>query len=258
MKKIVFLLLVTVSYTMVSQSYKELSPSEINSNLEGFNKEDIRISSISAALSPSKVVALNPANMTTDLLNIKSDYRKASNLPSSLVDGWHLVQFTDNTNYLSEAKALVANNRIEKLVVNDYSVNSIAIIKNQTITRAKATIAVSFTSGNTTALDIYFVNDFKQATLTEAPTNPGYVMFWSTHKRGGTAELRINKIKVGKLNGVMMSEPNCLSPNAFTLQLAPGKYDYWVEGKGGKDWSGSFEVFENNCLSLLFNKENKM
>lgn len=258
MKKITILFFIAISITMTSQSYKELSPSEIKNNLVGFNKDDVRISSITAALSPSKIVALNPANMTTDLLNLKTTYKNASRLPSSLVDGWHTVQFTDNTNYLSEGKALVTNNMIEKLVVNDYAVNAILILKNERIVNAKTSIGVSFTPGNTTALDVYFSNDYKQATLTDPPTNPGYVMFWSTHKRGGTAELRINKIPIGNLNGVMMSEPNCLSENSFTLQLAPGTYNYWAEGKGGKDWSGTFEVFENNCLSLLFNNENKM
>ena len=172
-------------------------------------------------------------------------YSSFSNYPTKIIDGWHIVFSTNNSDFCSRRKVLVSNNKIIKYVIDD--------IKNRTveytlpIVNCKTTLKLKESDDY---LTVYFLDAIQNSNLNATPPlKTGKKSFWTSLKNGGDIEIFINGIFEGKINTFFESNPNCGQNGTFTYENIPGSYQY--EAKNGLyRWSGSFTIYEENCTLL--------
>lgn len=187
---------------------------------------------------------------------LKNTFSAIKHFPDRIIDGWHLVKVTNNYNICSDAKVLIQNNEIKKFVVGNWIKNSLTFVTISSIKDAKAVIEVGFDDKPET-LELYFIYDLEKQNLVEKPFESAYICFWSDLKKAEHIKVWLNKRLLGTLKGVIVSQANCYDPLTITLEVKPGIYDFTAAGKGSIAWEGSINAKENECLSLLLNKENQ-
>lgn len=191
----------------------------------------------------------------SQLTLIKEEFAKINEFPK-IIDGWHLVKVTDNFNYCSDAKALVKDNRITKIIIQNYSKFSMDFTAMTDIHNAQVSINWQLPSGQTDICQVYFAYDIQNPTIVDPPLNPGYVTFWSDHRKAKTIEIWISEIRQGQIKKQLESI-HCGKEGALTLELKPGVYDFRGEANGALGWRGKIEIKENECFTYLLNRDNK-
>ncbi|MEZ4802046.1 MAG: hypothetical protein R2797_04680 [Gelidibacter sp.] len=192
----------------------------------------------------------------SQLAIVKNLFSEKTTLPEIIVDGWHNVKVSDNFNYCSDAKALVENNAIKTIVMDNYAELPLTFDTISHLKNAQSTINLKLPNGNSDTAVVYFLYDLDSPTTTTKPLAAGYVTFWSALGNAKTIEILINEQKQGNL-GYDIESADCFSQGAFTLKLKPGTYDFRAEANGSKSWSGTILIKEGECFTYELNKKNK-
>ena len=185
---------------------------------------------------------------------VRNQYKNRTDFPQ-IVDGWHLVKITDNFNYCSDAKVFVNDGKIEEIVINNYYGYSVDFNTMTPIKDAKAVINWQLPNRGTDTAEVYFAYDLNGPNLTDEPQKPGFITFWSDHRKAKTIEIWIDRVKVGQLSKEI-ENAECFADGGLTLQFKPGVYEFKAAAHGSMDWRGTFEIKEDQCYTYLMNREN--
>ncbi|GGZ65170.1 hypothetical protein [Mesonia mobilis] len=185
---------------------------------------------------------------------VKNQYKDKVDFPK-IIDGWHLVKITDNFNYCSDAKVYVNDGKISEIVINNYYGFSVDFNVMTPIKDAKAVINWQLPNRGTDTAEVYFAYDLNGPNLTDEPQKPGFITFWSDHRKAKTIEVWINRIKVGQLSKEI-ENAECFADGGLTLQFKPGVYEFKAAAHGSMDWRGTFEIKEDQCYTYLMNRDN--
>lgn len=199
-----------------------------------------------------KARALNRTKVQLDML--RNQYSNKTEFPE-IVDGWHLVKITDNFKYCSDAKVLISDGKLKKIILNNYSGHSADFNVMTPIKNAKAVINWELPNRGTDIAEVYFVYDLNGPNLKDAPKKPGFITFWSDHRKAKTIEVWMGQSKVGELSK-KINKAECFSEGGLTLELRPGRYEFKAAARGAMDWRGSFVIKEDQCLTYLMNRDN--
>ena len=191
---------------------------------------------------------------------IKEQYSEYETYPEIITDGWHSVILTDNMNFCKDAKVLVNNNKITRLVHDNWlpmHFNSVGKIKN-----AKNTISIQNIKFNDEQLNIvtvYFLYDIEGPNIVSEPNRPGCVCFWSDLKRFDAIILKVDNVELASpknspFSTRFRSEPPALSEGMVCKLYKPGNYNYTAFGKGRIDWKGSFKIKQDYCTKIRLGK----
>jgi len=191
---------------------------------------------------------------------IKEQYSEYETFPEMIADGWHAVILTDNINFCKDAKVLVNNNRITRVVHDNWypmHFNAVGKIKN-----AKNTISIQNLNFNGEQLNIvivYFLYDIEESNTVAEPMSPGCVCFWSDLKRFDAIILKVDNVELASpknspFSTRFRSEPPALSEGMVCKLYKPGNYNYTAFGKGRIDWKGSFKIKQDYCTKIRLGK----
>jgi len=185
---------------------------------------------------------------------VRSQFSYKKDFPA-IVDGWHLVKITDNFNYCSDAKVFVEKGKLKEIVLDNYWEYSVDFNVIIPIKNAKAVIDWSLPNRGKDTAEIYFLYDLSGPNITDEPQKPGFITFWSDHRKAKTIEVWINREKVGQLSHEE-EVGDCFVDGGLTLKLRPGTYNFKAAAHGSMDWRGVFEIKENQCYTYLLNRSN--
>lgn len=165
---------------------------------------------------------------------------------------------TDNYNFCNEAKAMVENGKITKLIIDNYMPNSLNFTTINPIRNAKSLLTLQDENHTpTTTVEVYFTNDLDQPTIVDAPLDSGYVCFYSDMGRAKSIKIKLDRTNLGELGGKIEGEPSCYDEKTITIALKPQSYDFRAFGRGSINWEGVAVVKEGQCLLINLNQENK-
>jgi len=198
-------------------------------------------------------------NALAQLEVIKEQY-SVNVTPNNIIDGWHEVILTDNQNFCKDAKVLVKNNRITRLVHDNWypmHFNSVGKIKN-----AKNTISIKnfkFNGEQLNIVTVYFFYDIEEPNIVSEPMRPGYVCFWSDLKRYDAIIVKVDNVVIASpkhspLSRQIRSEPSAFDEGMACKLYKPGNYNYIALGKGRIDWKGSFKIKQDYCTKIRLGK----
>lgn len=257
-RRIIPFAILLVTFIGNAQTYFSVSQSmKIQQNNYTYINLNSGLYSIADAIISSKKASLNQQKTLAQIEIVKTQYASQKSFPETIVDGWHIVFFTDNSNYYEEAKVLVENNEIQKFVIENYMPYSLNFKNITSIKNAKSLVSVEYASDNSDTVEVYFIYDLDQPSIVEKPMNPGYLTLWSPLKRAKSIKIMLDRKKYGNLLHYNESEPECGSPDEFTFKLKPGNYNLRALGRGKLDWKIKIEIKEDECLVFGLNKENK-
>lgn len=178
---------------------------------------------------------------------IKGQYSSYDKYPEKIIDGWHNVMVTDNSNFCKDAKVFVKDNKIKKFVIDNYV--PMNFTSTGSIKKAKNIITLkNYNKEQLSVLEVYFIYDIEEQQIVDPPIDPGYICFWSDIKNYSDIQL--------KMDGVMMEKftvryndaaPNCFDNGTVCRILKPGQYSFIANGRGTISWKGTFEVKSNMC-----------
>jgi hypothetical protein len=245
----------TQVYTQVNQLAIQKNYIHIDNN-SGLNSIANSISSFRNSWVDEKKQAREIEKAKSQLVIVRDIYEDASKFPEKIIDGWHNVKVTDNFNYCSDAKALVVDNEIVKLVIDNYAELALKFSVISSINNAKSTINIKLQDGGSDTAEVYFLFDLDKPNLTSKPLEAGFATFWSPLRNAKTIEVWFGEKYQGKIQNELDSA-NCLSDGALNLKLKPGIYTFKAESRGAKSWSGELAVKENECIIYELNKDNK-
>lgn len=267
MKRILFIgsLLLSLSLTAQSYRYTQINQLAIQQNNftvvqnnYGFYDIANAIQMFTNAWSDNKKREIEVQKSQFRIEQVKETYRGAGNYPETILNGWHLVMVTDNYNFCNEAKALVEDGRITKLVIDNYMPNSLNFTTINPIRNAKSLLSLQDLNNNpTSTVEVYFTNDLEQPTIVEAPLEAGYVCFYSDMGRAKSIKIKLGGVNLEELGGKIKEEPSCFAENTITLALKPNSYEFRAFGRGTINWEGVAVVKEGQCLSINLNEQNK-
>ncbi len=187
---------------------------------------------------------------------IKNQYSEHSTFPKIIIDGWHKAIATDNVNFCKEVKVEVKDNKIIKLIVENYI--PLDFMSTGEIRNGKNVVTLNnFNNEQFNIIELYFLYDLDSPQLVPEPIKPGYVCFWSNVKKADEIEIRLDDNLLDRITVGFKTKPGCFSKGTVCRILKPGIY--YVEARGGGKgyvWKGSFEVKENMCLEYPFFKAN--
>jgi len=183
---------------------------------------------------------------------IKAQYAGYDTFPAKIVDGWHNVIATDNTNFCKDAKVLIKNNRVTRFVIEDCI--PINFLATSEIKKAKNIITIkNFNGEQLNLLELYFLYDIEQQNITSAPGQPGYVCFWTDHWKPENIVLKMDDKLMEKFTVGFDKEPECFAKGTICRILKPGTYSYFADKRGGAgSWRGTFEIKPGYCIRIGF------
>lgn len=259
MRNLILIAFLIFSTTLLAQnySYVGIKNANYNQNVFVYQNNNSGLFSIADAIDNFRNSLIENQKTMSQLQLVKNQYLNTNSFPEKIEDGWHLIMYTDNYNYIDEAKVLIEKNEIKRFVVNNYDEYSVKFKTITPIVNAKSMVNLYFKDETTDIVELYFLYDLNQTTIVPPPLQSGYLIFWSDIKKGGTAEIRINNKLIGRIPQMLDNIPACDSDNIMRIKLKPGKYDFRAAGRGGMDWSGYVVIKENNCLFYKLDKSNK-
>ncbi|XWW46639.1 hypothetical protein JYG30_04030 [Fibrella sp. USSR17] len=182
-------------------------------------------------------------------------YSSLSEYPARIIDGWHNVVATNNSDFCDDRKVYVSNNKITKYVINNWQEKVVSISSD--ITRGKSYIKLDDSGGTAGSyLDIYFIEYCTRlGSTTTAPLKPGSIMFWSRWKRAETITVYLQDIyNIGTMRGMFYSQPVCGQDGGVTFTFKPGTYTYKAVGISALgsevNWQGTLTLREGDCSML--------
>ena len=180
---------------------------------------------------------------------IKTQFSKYESYPEKITDGWHSAIASDNMNFCKDVKVLIKDNRITRLVIDNYI--PVNFMSTGEIKNAKNVVTLkNFNGEQLNIVEIYFLYDIEEPRIVQEPLKPGYVCFWSDMKNYRDILLDIDNQRMERLSIRFNSEPDCFSNGMVCRIMKPGIYSYLARGKGAINWEGSFEIKENYCLKI--------
>jgi len=183
---------------------------------------------------------------------IKAQYAGYDTFPAKIIDGWHNVVATDNSNFCKDAKVLIKNNRVIRFVIeNCIPINFLATGE---IKKAKNIITLkNFNGEQLNLLELYFLYDIEQQIVAPAPGLPGYVCFWTDHGKPENIVLKMDDKLMEKFTVHFDKQPECFEKGTICRILKPGTYSYFADKRGGAgSWRGTFEVKPGYCIRIGF------
>ena len=269
MKRILFIGLFLLSLSLTAQNYsyrytqvnqlavQQNNYTVVNNNF-GFYAIANAVQRFTNAWSDNKKREIEVQKSQFRIEQVKETYRASNIYPERILDGWHLVMVTDNYNFCNEAKAMVENGQIIKLVIDNYMPNSLNFTTINPIRNAKSLLSLKDENNNpTSTVEVYFTNDLEQPTIVDAPLEAGYICFYSDMGRAKSIKIRLEKTNLGELGGKIEDEPACFDENTITISLKPQSYEFRAFGRGTINWEGVAIVKEGQCLLINLNQENK-
>ena len=245
-------------YTQVNQLAVQQNNYTVVNNNFGFYAIANAVQRFTNAWSDNKKREIEVQKSQFRIEQVKETYRASNIYPESILDGWHLVMVTDNYNFCNEAKAMVENGQIIKLVIDNYMPNSLNFTTINPIRNAKSLLSLKDENNNpTSTVEVYFTNDLEQPTIVDAPLEAGYICFYSDMGRAKSIKIRLEKTNIGELGGKIEDEPACFDENTITIALKPQSYEFRAFGRGTINWEGVAVVKQGQCLLINLNEENK-
>lgn len=189
----------------------------------------------------------------TKLNIIKTQYTSTTKYPETIIDGWHNVIATDNSTFCKDAKVYVKNNKIKNFVIDNYI--PINFLSMGEIKNAKNVVTLkNFNGEQLNIMEVYFIYDLENQTLTTEPIVPGFVCFWTDLKNFEHIYIKMDGKPLNKFTSKFDAAPECFANGTVGRILKPGKYSFTAVGKGSIDWQGSFEIKSGKCLKYRLGK----
>lgn len=185
---------------------------------------------------------------------IKTQYSEYTNYPEKIIDGWHSAIVTDNLNFCKDVKVEVKDNKIIKLVLDNYI--PMNFMPTREIRNAKNIVTIkNFNNEQLNIVELYFLYDIDEPRIVPEPIKPGYVCFWTDiNRKYEEIELKVDNVVMERFTVSYDSKPDCFSNGMVCRILKPGTYSMVADGRGGKRWKGTFEIKENMCLEYRLGK----
>lgn len=145
--------------------------------------------------------------------------------PASITNGWKNVQVSYN-NAIADCKALIKENKITELVVNDYQNIDLAFSGN--ISKGKSLIKIKTNGTTTDFIEVFFIeNIIDQSATTTRPLKAGSISLWTKSKKFRKFYIYMGEQYVGTFTQRFDNAPNCNTNGTFKLQnLKPGVYTF--------------------------------
>ena len=145
--------------------------------------------------------------------------------PANISNGWKNVQVSYN-NAIADCKALVKENKITQLVVNDFQNIDLAFSGN--ISKGKSLIKIKTNGTTTDFIEVYFIeNIIDQSASTTRPLKAGSIALWTKSKKFRKFYIYMGEQYVGTFSQRFDNTPNCNTNGTFKLQnLKPGVYTF--------------------------------
>lgn len=191
---------------------------------------------------------------------LQNTWQQATNKPDTIVDGWHNAVATDNVNYYKIAKVLVKQNKIKKVVMDDYL--PLSFLAAGEIKKAKSTISLEKEgSGSLDLLELYFIYDLDGPVLVSEPNHAGYVCLWSDFgKIYKDISVKIdNSFFKTPFKNRLVGDPECFSEDMLCLPLKPGIHTITFTFRGPiHPIVKNFVVKPDMCLRFRVGMKKKM
>jgi hypothetical protein len=186
----------------------------------------------------------------------ENQYLTQETYPETIIDGWHLAIITDNHRFCKQVKIFVKDNKIKKLVAENYipiKVQAFTKIKN-----AKSIVNLEhFGREELVPVTAYFLFDIDKPNIVDEPQSPGFVCFWTSMKRDYDAiKIRVGNLKIPQFSSTFykVTPPNCGDISTVYTILKPGRYSFIAEGRGSINWKKQFEVKSGECVLIELSK----
>lgn len=184
---------------------------------------------------------------------ISAEYAEFESYPETIIDGWHHAVATDKSNFCKDVKVLVAENRIVKLVVDDYL--PLNFTATRSIKNGKNVVSLrSFNGEDLSIVEIFFLYDLEEPTLTDPPQEPAFVCFWSDMKNFADIKITFDGRRLEAISVNYPKQPDPFANGTVSRIMKPGTYSYVALGKGAIDWKGTFEVKAGECAMVRFGR----
>lgn len=184
---------------------------------------------------------------------ITSTYNSTETTPDRIVDGWHSAIATDKVSFCKSVKILVQDNRIKKFVIDNYL--PISFLATGEIKNAKGLVTLTDFNGESLEIvEVYFVYDLEQPSITTEPIEPGFICFWSDWEKFESIKIFVDNVELGILSNQFKDQPDCFQNGTVSLIKSPGIYTFKAMGRGTIDWTGQIEVKSGMCVKYRLGK----
>ena len=157
-------------------------------------------------------------------LSLKDHY------PKTIKDGWHEVVLISGDRYIDERKVYVQNNKIEKVVWDNWLPDAISF--GGLVVNGKSAISFKNTRGNENLgglVEVYFMNAIaNHSGISTPPLKPAKLVFWTRKNGYKKWKIRVDDNTFGpfKIKHKKGDEINCEDYNELILFVKPGYIEY--------------------------------
>ncbi len=200
------------------------------------------------------------AKAQMQILSIKSLYNESSKFPDKITDGWHQVFATNNFSFCSPAKVLISDNKITKFVLGNWTKLSRQFVVISPINKGKSILSADLGDENMETLELLFMNDLVESSVTEPPRESGFIAYYSDCSKAKSTKIWFEDKYYGELKKEFKKNyvPSCDENGTLLLEVCPDKtYFFKAAGRGTISWRGNVVAKENMCLKYVLNQENR-
>lgn len=188
--------------------------------------------------------------VVAEMNQVKDLYNSYMKYPEKIDNGWHNVFVGNNYSSNMYLKAFVENNKVTRLVQDDWL--DFEILFSPNIINAKTIAKLKYETIEMGLFDIYFLEYIDNPTVyTSPPVGAGKVSFWTNWEKGGNTKLYIDGIFEGTFKSYFDNgQPYCGQVGTITVSKKPGIYSFRAVSSGtrsNKVWEGEVIIRAGEC-----------
>ena len=207
----------------------------------------------------SSAIAIEREKYLSSAIAIEKSYRSFSSYPKTISNGWHnviIVSKESNRNF--SAKVLVSSNSIKDIEPGKSLEHiDMSVTYPTKITQAKTLLQLTWNyDGSIKVFDVYFFEYLNNPnSFATPPLKKGKVSFWTDWKKGSGTRIYIEDEYIGTISGYYTGgEPDCEAQGTVTYENKAGKYSFKAYSKKKTFWSGTIEIKEADCSTILLSE----
>jgi hypothetical protein len=192
-------------------------------------------------------IEMERARSITKLEMVITQYKSSAEYPEKILDGWHNVIATDNSNFCKDAKVLIKGNKVQRFVIEDYL--PVNFLPFGEIKKAKTTISLqNFNNEQLSILELYFIYDIDEQIVIPEPPKPCFVCFWTDMLSFNAIKISLDNIPLENFITRFDSIPAPFQNGSICRIIKPGLHSVMALGRGAIDWKDPFEIRPGQCL----------